>query len=61
MKLCNIGHVEVCYSERYCPACAIREYLQEKNDNLMNECHNLLSECENLHKIINSEKREEDR
>ena len=37
MQLCNDKHDEVCYEGRICPACEVREELQEKIDALKEE------------------------
>ena len=34
LQLCDIGHDEVCYETRECPACAIQELMQAKIDSL---------------------------
>jgi hypothetical protein len=45
MNLCSDGHGEVCYEDRHCPACAVREDMQDDIDNLKDE----LNECRNGH------------
>lgn len=37
MNLCNDDHAEVCYEGRTCPACAVKDELQEKIDFLEQE------------------------
>ncbi len=46
MELCNIGHEEVCYEANFCPACLIKEEMQEKIDKLQEENDNLIKENE---------------
>ena len=37
MNLCSSGHGEVCYEDRHCPACDVRERLQNEIDGLHDE------------------------
>ena len=48
MKLCSSGHGEVCYEDRHCPACALRESMQDDIDGLHDELKESRSELKDV-------------
>ena len=45
MNLCSNQHGEVCYEDQNCPACVLRDDMQDDIDNATDE----LNECRNNH------------
>lgn len=48
MELCSEGHEEVCYEGRKCPACAIKEDLEEQLQNVQEDLKNAEAEIDTL-------------
>ena len=48
MELCSVNHDEVCFETSDCPACLVKEEMQEKIDELQEENDRLTIECDNL-------------
>lgn len=55
MELCSIGHEEVCYETRFCPACAVKEELQTKIEDLQKENDSLNEELDNIQAKLDAE------
>ena len=59
MELCNDGHNEVCYSSsEYCPACDLKDELENEIDDLNDEISDLNNEVHNLKEEIKNGQKE---
>jgi len=57
MNLCDDGHAEVCHEGRNCPACDLKQQLEEKESNLSamdDKCDQLADEVSGLKSEIKS-------
>lgn len=46
MQLCSDDHEEVCFEDRVCPACAVRDRMREKIAELQDENDKLTKELD---------------
>jgi len=55
LQLCDIGHGEVCYETRECPACAIQELMQAQIDSLQEDNDKLTIELDDMQALLDAE------
>lgn len=58
MELCSNGHDEVCYETRECPACLLKDEMQEKIDRLQEDNDRLMVELDDMQAIMDAEEAE---
>jgi len=56
MELCSVNHDEVCFETSDCPACLVKEEMQEKIDELREENDRLTIDLERTQELLDAEK-----